>query len=81
MEDYSGDIVAIFQSIMYRPGTIIDLSLYPDKILFNHATGMIADSKNSCATLESGGVYTLEVPTCNLIKESLRHVPEVLTNY
>jgi hypothetical protein len=92
MEDYSSDNVAIFQSILYRPGTTIDLNLYPDKVLFNHATGMVTYTKNgfndntniitNYAKLESGGVYTLEVPSCNLIQESLRHdPPEVLRFY
>jgi hypothetical protein len=62
--------VVVFQSILYRPGTQIDVSKYPEKQLYNHATGLIAYTENSIATLEAGGVYSMEMADSTLIKHA-----------
>lgn len=60
--------IAIFQSIIYRPGTRLDISRYAEKQLYNHASGLIAYSEKSTATLEAGGVYSMELADSALIK-------------
>lgn len=68
--NFKSSNISVFQSIIYRPGTQINLGKFHDKTIYNHSKGLIPYIESGIVILEPGGIYTLESLDSELIKEA-----------
>lgn len=68
--------ICVFDGIIYKPKTFIDISAYGGKQCYNHRTGQTAYRELNRVFL-TDGLYTMEDNDSDLVKNAIMHAPEL----